>query len=192
MAVNLSSHQLDQDDLSPIVEAAILASGISSSEICLEITEDAVVERTEGRLAQAERLQALGLKLSIDDFGTGFSSLPHLQRLPFDELKIDRSFVADLKGAGAGIVRTILALAEGMEVDVVAEGVETEEQLEALAELGCHRVQGHLVGRPMPADELEAMMSSTEAPWRRLAVSRRRLARRSASAAAPGSLRPVD
>ncbi|MEO1369804.1 MAG: EAL domain-containing protein, partial [Acidobacteriota bacterium] len=150
LAVNLSSQQLDHEGLPDAVVAALEASGLPAEHLSLEITEDAVVERTEARLAQTKKLRASGLRLSIDDFGTGLLSLPHLQRLDFDELKIDRAFVSALGGGDgdSSVAHTILALAKGLGVDVVAEGVETEAELAALVELGCRRAQGYLIGRP--------------------------------------------
>ena len=109
------------------------------------------------------RLRSLGIGIGIDDFGTGYSSLAYLKRFPVQRLKIDRSFVRDLSAFGEGrvIPKVIIDLAHALSVKVVAEGVETAEQLHALAELGCDEAQGYFLGRPMPCDEFEAFLQNS-------------------------------
>ncbi|MEM1177047.1 MAG: EAL domain-containing protein [Acidobacteriota bacterium] len=189
LAVNLSSQHLDHRGLVDTVATALRTSGLPAERLSLEVTEDAVVERDGARRRQVEALRDLGARLSIDDFGTGASSLAHLQHFAFDELKLDGAFVADLRRAadggtgdaekgdpkksdGATIARTVLAMAEGLGVEVVAEAVETEEQLDILAGLGYHRAQGHLIGRPLPAESVETAVGADDAPWRLLTARR--------------------
>ena len=128
-------------------------------KIVLELTESMMMSDAESSIALLASLKALGPSLSIDDFGTGYSSLAYLKRFPLDELKIDRSFVIGLAKdeTDASIVRAIIALAHSLEFRVVAEGVETEEQLAALRRLGCDVFQGYFFSRPLPAEEFEKL-----------------------------------
>ena len=154
MAVNLSPAQFAAPSLPHHVAAALARHAIAPGTLTLEITESMAMRNVEASLAMLDALVALGVRISIDDFGTGYSSLLYLKRLPATELKIDRGFVRDLRRAGedAAIVTSILALARALELDVVAEGVETREQRQQLVDLGCTYLQGYLLGRPMPAD----------------------------------------
>jgi EAL domain-containing protein (putative c-di-GMP-specific phosphodiesterase class I) len=129
----------------------------------LEITESALMADPDTAMAVLRRLAAMGCRLSLDDFGTGYSSLAYLQRLPIDELKIDRSFVLamDQDSSAAVIVRSVVNLAQSLDLAVVAEGVEKREIYDRLRELGCDQVQGHLIGRPMPADAFETWLAAT-------------------------------
>ncbi|MDE2274678.1 MAG: bifunctional diguanylate cyclase/phosphodiesterase [Burkholderiales bacterium] len=152
VAVNISSHQLRQDDLVPFIEATLARHGIPPSRLTCEITETVAVEDTEVTRRAFERLRRTGLHVSIDDFGTGQSSLATVRRLPAAELKIDRAFVADLASAKARtIVQTIVKMAHDLGMRVVAEGVETEAQRDLLVEMGCDELQGFLFARPMTA-----------------------------------------
>jgi diguanylate cyclase (GGDEF)-like protein len=160
VAVNISVHQLD-DSLPVVVASALERSGLDSGHLRLEITETAMVRLLGPGLDTLARLRALGVDLAIDDFGTGYSSLSYLQHLDVDELKIDRSFV-ELLGRDdrtRALVRTIISIAGALDLCVVAEGVETTEQLEELRRLGCTHVQGFLLARPLPVAALDALVA---------------------------------
>jgi diguanylate cyclase (GGDEF)-like protein/PAS domain S-box-containing protein len=157
MAVNLSPRQLSSPDLPKLVAAALSDNGLPPSALCLEITESAIMEEPEAAQRVLQGLKALGVRLAIDDFGVGYSSLSHLKYLlPVDIIKIDKSFIDGLPDAGdsRAIVAAIIQLAQALGVVAVAEGVETEGQAEILRELGCHLAQGYLFSRPLPPDYL--------------------------------------
>ena len=151
--VNVSSRQLSDSRLVDEVEQALSESGLSPETLSLEVTESSLIDRADETLATLERLKALNIQLEIDDFGTGYSSLSRLQRLPFDTLKIDRSFIREMRigNDSADIVKAIVEMAHSLRLKVIAEGVETEEQLWQLRELGCNYVQGFLFSRPVSA-----------------------------------------
>ncbi len=162
MSVNLSARQLFHADLVDtvawtLVDAGIDASGVS---VCLEVTESVVMEQPEASATILRELKELGIRVGMDDFGTGYSSLAYLRHFPFDILKIDRAFVAGITSGDEdrAIVRTIVELARALGLTVVAEGVETPEQLAVLRELGCELAQGYLFARPQPAEALTAMV----------------------------------
>ncbi len=163
MAVNLSIRQLEQDDFPQLVKSVLTETGLEPAYLELEVTESALMDDPDKMLGQLEALKALGCKLSLDDFGTGYSNLSYLKRFPFDRLKIDRSFVADVTTApqDAAIARTIIAMARTLDLEVLAEGVETEPQLKYLQRNGCDLVQGFLIGRPEPAAALEQRLGAT-------------------------------
>jgi diguanylate cyclase (GGDEF)-like protein/PAS domain S-box-containing protein len=156
--VNLSARQIDHPELVPTVETVLAETGIPASWLTFEITESALMRDAARALVVLRALKDLGVSLAIDDFGTGYSSLSYLQRFPLDVVKVDRSFVADLGGSGGGqaIVGAVVGLAHSLGLAVVAEGVETEQQLMILEELGCDYAQGFLFARPRPADDLPA------------------------------------
>ncbi|MDO9091676.1 MAG: bifunctional diguanylate cyclase/phosphodiesterase [Rubrivivax sp.] len=160
IAVNISGHQLRREDLVKQIEASLLRHHIPPSRLTCEITESVAMEDTALTRQAFERLRRAGLHVSIDDFGTGHSSLATLRRLPAAELKIDRAFVADLdnEASGAGgsnsIVRAIVQMAHSLHLRVVAEGVETEAQRDELLRLGCDELQGYLFARPVTAASL--------------------------------------
>lgn len=156
ISVNFSAVQFRKSDVKATVERVLEETGLAPSRLKVEITESLLLNHSEVTMAQIVALRALGVQIGIDDFGTGYSSLTYLQNFPVDCVKIDRSFVNNL-GSGrnaSAIVKAIVALASGMGMATVAEGVETEEQLEELSALGCHEVQGYLLSRPKPADEI--------------------------------------
>jgi EAL domain-containing protein (putative c-di-GMP-specific phosphodiesterase class I) len=155
LSVNLSARQLAQQDLVATVRRALAETGMDPARLCLEITESAVMESGAATTAQLRALKSLGVHLAIDDFGTGFSSLAHLRRFPVDVLKIDGTFVAGLgrEPQDASIVAAVISLAHALDLETVAEGVETDEQLEILKELGCDLAQGYLFARPAPPEE---------------------------------------
>jgi diguanylate cyclase (GGDEF)-like protein len=155
VSVNLSAQHLRDADLAVDLRTAFSLSGASPACLTLEITETTLMSDVEASIGSLAGIKALGVEVAVDDFGTGYSSLSYLQRLPVDVLKIDRSFVQGL-GEGArdrSIVAATVALAHALDLRVVAEGVETQTQLEVLRELGCDMVQGYLFAKPLPADE---------------------------------------
>ena len=157
IAVNISGHQLRRDDLVDQIQASLTRHGVPSSRLTCEITETVAMEDTAVTRLAFERLGQAGLHVSIDDFGTGHSSLATLRRLPAKELKIDRAFVTDLGNGGEearSIVRAIVQMAHSLQLHVVAEGVETEQQRDELVQLGCDELQGYLFAKPMPAAAL--------------------------------------
>jgi len=153
VSVNLSGRQFSQPDLIEQIEAALRAGHVEPRRLKLEITESVIMENPERAAAMLERLRALGTRVSIDDFGTGYSSLSYLLRFPADTLKIDRSFVAALGKGGRNedIVRAIVSLGHSLEMDVIAEGVETVEQRDILRQLGCGFGQGYLFSHAVDA-----------------------------------------
>jgi EAL domain-containing protein (putative c-di-GMP-specific phosphodiesterase class I) len=159
ISVNLSPAQLSTGDFAADCETMLRKSGLDRSDLHLEITEGSPLT-LDAAVDQIEALHRAGFKLSIDDFGTGFSSLAYVHRLPFRTLKIDRSFVFDLPEVreARAIVTAVVNLAHELGMDVIAEGVETESQRDFLAELGCDMAQGYLFGRPMTALEIEAVI----------------------------------
>ena len=169
IAVNLSGRQLRVPDLVERVAATLAETGLPSEHLKLELTESMLMGEGEGEqtVALLHALKALGLRLSIDDFGTGYSSLAYLKRFPIDELKIDRSFVQDIPEDqnDMEIAAAIIAMARNLSLKVIAEGVETQEQLDFLKRQGCHACQGYLLGRPVPADEFaRVLLGAREGP----------------------------
>jgi diguanylate cyclase (GGDEF)-like protein/PAS domain S-box-containing protein len=159
LAVNVSARQFHHRDFVDDVLAILEETGADPEHLELELTESLLVEDVEAMIAKMSLLKAHGVRFSLDDFGTGYSSLSYLKRLPLDKLKIDRSFVRDLfsDANDAAIVRTIVALGGSLDLAVIAEGVETVEQRDALLQLGCHKFQGYLFGVPGPVEALGAM-----------------------------------
>ncbi|HXG65622.1 MAG TPA: EAL domain-containing protein, partial [Blastocatellia bacterium] len=170
ISVNLSGKQFGHTNLVEQIMKCLEVNGLDPHALKLEITESVVMESIEYATAVLEQLRGFGIGVSIDDFGTGYSSLNYLHRLPIDTLKIDRSFVSHLgkNKENKEIVRTIIMLAHNLGMRVIAEGVETETQLERLRELKCHNGQGYLFGRPMPAEEAEKLIHRM---WERQAIT---------------------
>ncbi len=162
VSVNLSARQLQQADLVDRVAAALRETGLDASSVKLEITESAVIEDSETIVGRLLALKALGLRLAVDDFGSGCSSLNHLKRLPIDSVKIDRSFVEGIgrNPVDAGIVRAVVDVARTLNLTVTAEGIETPEQLAQVRALGCDRGQGFYVARPAPAELMSALLEA--------------------------------
>ncbi|MGE0874355.1 MAG: EAL domain-containing protein [Burkholderiales bacterium] len=165
VAVNLSGRQFAEQDLAQTVGNLLQRTGCPAGSLELEITESMIMRNPDAALHTMHRIDNLGVSLSIDDFGTGYSSLSYLKRFPVSKLKIDRSFVRDihLDADDATIVEAIAALAKKLELGIVAEGVETEEQLEYLVSLGCDECQGFLFSRPVPAAEFAALLRADPA-----------------------------
>ncbi|MEO5734473.1 MAG: EAL domain-containing protein [Rubrivivax sp.] len=177
VAVNLSPVQLRAGDFVETVARALAATGLAPERVDLEITESVLLVENSINLTILRQLLALGVHVSLDDFGVGYSSLSYLRSFPFHKLKIDRSFVRDVvdNHQAAAIVRAIASLGSCLEMVIIAEGVEQPEQLDALQALGCHAAQGYHLGRPAPASEIAALLSHqtadpAEPPKRRLAL----------------------
>ena len=160
MAVNLSAYQFRQKDLPEFVAGVLLETGMDATCLELEVTESVVMHNPAEAASMLDRLHKQGIHISVDDFGTGYSSLSYLKQFRLDTLKIDRSFVRDISSDpdDAAIVRSVIALAHSLRLEVIAEGVETAEQLEYLRELGCDQYQGYLRSKPVPAAQFEAML----------------------------------
>ena len=166
VAVNLSPVQFRQKDLVEQINTAVSSAMINPQYLQLEITESTIMEELDSALETLQKLARFGYKISIDDFGTGYSSLEYLKRFPVDHLKIDRAFIKDVNTDpdDAAIVRAAISMAHGMNLKVVAEGVETEEQLFFLRNLRCDMIQGYLLGVPLPAKDAIALIE--EKQWR--------------------------
>ena len=160
VAVNLSPVQFMHGDVVGLVHAILLETGLAPGRLELEITEGVLIEDFDRGLALLRRLKALGVRISMDDFGSGYSSLSYLQAFPFDKIKIDRAFVMNLgrNPQSAAIVRAVIDLGHGLEMSIVAEGVETLDQLVFLADEGCDAVQGFLIGKPLPIGQYAALV----------------------------------
>ena len=162
LAVNVSAKQFRQPDFVTQVQRVLLDSGAKPSRLKLELTESTVLENVEDTISKMREIKTLGVSFSMDDFGTGYSSLQYLKRLPLNQIKIDQSFVRDIATDpnDAAIVQTIIAMTEALGLDVIAEGVETEAQLEFIELRGCHAFQGYLFGKPVPLGQFEDMLRS--------------------------------
>ncbi|HLY08959.1 MAG TPA: EAL domain-containing protein [Planctomycetota bacterium] len=162
VSVNLSVKQFQRTDLAEHVRQSVKEFGLEPGALRLEITETVLLDSTPSATDQIEQLSSEGFRIYLDDFGTGYSSLSYLHRFPVDTLKIDRSFVMGMKADGGGceIVRTIVALAQNLDLHVIAEGVETEIQRDALRNLQCEYAQGYMFSRPVDAKKAEAMLVS--------------------------------
>jgi diguanylate cyclase (GGDEF)-like protein/PAS domain S-box-containing protein len=155
IAINLSPAQFRHGDLPGLVHAVLLETGLAARRLELEITEGVLIGDISRTLSILRRLKALGVRIAMDDFGTGYSSLSNLQSFPFDKIKIDQSFISNLESnrQSQSIVRGVISLAQGLNLPVLAEGVETKEQLAFLAREGCSEVQGYLIGHPSPIEQ---------------------------------------
>jgi EAL domain-containing protein (putative c-di-GMP-specific phosphodiesterase class I) len=155
IAVNVSSHQFRQSNLVTIVKDILASTGADGQQLIVELTEGVIMDNAQANIQTLRQLKDMGLKLAIDDFGTGYSSLSYLDRFPLDELKIDRSFIMQIRGPDdrAAIITAIIAMAHSLGLKVVAEGIETEAQLAFLKAQGCDEFQGYLKSKPVPADE---------------------------------------
>ena len=160
IAVNLSPVQFMHGDLVGLVHSILLETGLAPGRLELEITEGVLIEDFDRGLALLRRLKALGVRVSMDDFGSGYSSLSYLQAFPFDKIKIDRDFVLNLgrNPQSAAIVRAVIGLGHGLDMSIVAEGVETQEQLSFLADQGCDAVQGYFIGKPLPITQYSGLI----------------------------------
>jgi diguanylate cyclase (GGDEF)-like protein len=169
IAINLSPVQFQHGDLPNLLHKVLLETGLSSNRLELEITEGVLIGDFSRAVAILRRLKNFGARIAMDDFGTGYSSLSYLQSFPFDKIKIDQTFIANLGHSqqAATIVRAVIALGRGLDVPVSAEGVETEEQLKFLANEGCNEIQGYLLGKPKPIAEYAELVGRAPAPGKR-------------------------
>jgi diguanylate cyclase (GGDEF)-like protein/PAS domain S-box-containing protein len=165
VAVNLSPAQFMHGDVVGLVHSILIETGLAPGRLELEITEGVLIEDFDRGLALLRRLKALGVRISMDDFGSGYSSLSYLQAFPFDKIKIDRAFIMNLgrNPQSAAIVRAVIDLGHGLEMSIIAEGVETLEQLAFLANEGCDGVQGYLLGKPLPIGQYAGLVGRAEA-----------------------------
>lgn len=162
ISVNLSGKQFSQPDLIDQIEQVLEETGVEATSLKIEITESAIIENVDSATVTINRLKALGIKVSLDDFGTGYSSLSYLHRFPIDTLKIDRSFVTRMNlPKNSEIIRTIVNLASNLGMDVIAEGVETGEQVIQLSGMNCEYVQGYLISKPIDAESVEKLIQDT-------------------------------
>ncbi len=155
VGVNLSALQFSHGDLVARTRQCLDASGLSPSNLDLELTESLLVERPDETIFVLKKLKDMGISISMDDFGTGYSSLSYLTKFPLDSLKVDRAFVTDLPDSHDAmvVVRAIVGMAKQLDLHIVAEGIETQEQMEFLHELGCHTGQGYFFSKPLPKEE---------------------------------------
>ncbi|MGX4769495.1 sensor domain-containing protein [Bradyrhizobium guangdongense] len=164
VAVNLSPAQFMHGDVVGLVHSILIETGLAPGRLELEITEGVLIEDFDRGLALLRRLKALGVRISMDDFGSGYSSLSYLQAFPFDKIKIDRAFIVNLgrNPQSAAIVRAVIDLGHGLEMSIIAEGVETIDQLAFLAREGCDGVQGYLLGKPLPIGQYAGLIGRVE------------------------------
>jgi predicted signal transduction protein with EAL and GGDEF domain len=170
VAINVSPRQFEDDNFLAGIDHALTESGLPASALEIEVTESLLIRDIEQKAGILNHLNARGVRLAIDDFGTGFSSLHHLQKLPIDTLKIDQSFIADLDESkpnqserASAIIRAISQMAHSLDMQVVAEGIETRHQLERVQALECDAVQGYLIGKPMAQQDIETLMRANGA-----------------------------
>jgi predicted signal transduction protein with EAL and GGDEF domain len=172
IAINLSSVQFRHGDLAGLVHAILLETGLSANRLELEITESVLIGDFSRALSILRRVKAMGVRIAMDDFGTGYSSLSYLQSFPFDKIKIDRAFISnvDRNPQSAAIIRAVIGLGRGLDLPVVAEGVETKEELAFLVGEACQEVQGFLIGKPLPIAHYRDIVGhpgeAQEAPFR--------------------------
>jgi diguanylate cyclase (GGDEF)-like protein/PAS domain S-box-containing protein len=171
VAVNLSPVQFQHGDLVGLVHTVLLETGLTPSRLELEITESVLIGDFSRAVSILRRLKLLGVRIAMDDFGTGYSSLSYLQSFPFDKIKIDQTFISNLdrNPQSAAIVRAVIGLGRGLDLPVVAEGVETKAQLEFLTHEACDEVQGYFVGRPEPIEHYAELVGRPQAAPKRLA-----------------------
>jgi diguanylate cyclase (GGDEF)-like protein len=164
VSVNVSAYTFHKSSLIDTVTSALKVSGLDARFLEIEITESGAMREIEETLCKLNALRDMGIHITIDDLGTGYSSLSYLKRFPIHTLKIDQSFVRDVTNDpnNAAIVKAIIAMAKGMNLDIIAEGVETEEQFAFLKQAQCGKAQGYLFGRPMPAGDFERLLARNE------------------------------
>jgi len=160
VAINLSARQFASSELDAQVWAVLAETGVDPGLLEFELTESMLMHEPAKAVATLEHFRAYGLRLSVDDFGTGYSSLSYLRRFPLDALKVDRAFVRDLASSAddMAITLAIISMAHSLKLKVVAEGVETTEQLDLLAEAGCDEIQGFYFSRPVSAQDIEHLL----------------------------------
>ncbi len=166
VAANLSARQIEDAGLVNFVQMTLAETGLAADFLELEVTESLLIGDIEHTLSVLEALHDQGIALALDDFGTGYSSLSYLSKFPFDILKIDQSFVKDMvhSADAAEVIRAIVALAKGLRLDLIVEGIETEAQLEQIKTYDCHKIQGYYYSRPLPADQMTELLKMPD-PW---------------------------
>jgi EAL domain-containing protein (putative c-di-GMP-specific phosphodiesterase class I) len=163
VGVNVSAVQF-RGGLEEAVLSALYNAGLPAKRLKLEVTESVLMRDADGVLACLHRLRAIGVLVALDDFGTGYSSLAYLRRFPFDKIKIDRAFIRDIADPeAAAIVRAVVSIGERLGMGIVAEGVETAEQLDLVRREGCAQVQGFLFSKPLPPEEARAYVQAAQA-----------------------------
>jgi diguanylate cyclase (GGDEF)-like protein/PAS domain S-box-containing protein len=172
VAVNLSPVQFQHGDLVGLVHSVLLETGLRPHRLELEVTENVLIRDFSSALSILRRLKLLGVRIAMDDFGTGYSSLSYLQSFPFDKIKIDKTFIANLdhNPQSAAIIRAVIGLGRGLELPVIAEGVETKSQLDFLTREACDQVQGYVVGRPLPIEDYADLIGRRPAEPKRLVL----------------------
>jgi diguanylate cyclase (GGDEF)-like protein len=163
LSVNVSAKQFHQVDFVEQVQSVVMHHGINPARLNLELTESMLLQNVSAMILKMNALRAIGIRFELDDFGTGYSSLQYLKQLPLYQLKIDQSFVRDIASDGGDrtLVRAIISMAHNLDLEVIAEGVEDEEQREFLKNNGCNYYQGYLFGRPVPIDAFEAVLADS-------------------------------
>jgi len=163
LAVNVSARQFQHPDFVDQVQAILDHTGAEPGKLKLELTESLLLNDLQSIISKMNSLKSLGIDFSLDDFGTGYSSLSYLKRLPFDQLKIDHTFVIDLLNdpTDAAIAKAIVTLSQSLGIEVLAEGVETKEQRDFLAQIGCMAYQGYLFSKPVPVAQFEALLKQS-------------------------------
>ncbi len=162
MSINISIEQVEDKNFVGLVQSLLYNTKCNPNWVTLELTEGQIMKDPKTAIAVLEQLNSLGILIAVDDFGTGYSSLSYLKHLPIRELKIDRSFIMDIPQDedDMAIVESIIAIAKSLKLDLIAEGVETEEQKEFLLSKGCKKVQGYLYSRPIPAGEVKKLLGT--------------------------------
>jgi EAL domain-containing protein (putative c-di-GMP-specific phosphodiesterase class I) len=164
VAVNVSALQFASGALTSLVQNALAVTGLAPQYLEVELTESVMMDKTESSMLQIAELRRIGVSISLDDFGTGFSSLGYLSRFTIDKLKIDQGFIRNITTdpRSAAITNASIALAHSLNISVIAEGVETEDQSAYLRKAGCDQIQGYLLSRPLPPEELAALVGKNK------------------------------
>jgi EAL domain-containing protein (putative c-di-GMP-specific phosphodiesterase class I) len=162
LAMNLTVQQLKKDDFIEVLHSLVKETKCKSEWLELEITEGQIMRHPEEAIKTLQQIKEIGIELAVDDFGTGYSSLAYLKRLPIDKLKIDKAFIQGLPDddEDAAIAKAVIALGKSLNLKVIAEGVETKEQRDFLVENGCKSIQGYFYSRPIPASEIELLLTN--------------------------------
>jgi EAL domain-containing protein (putative c-di-GMP-specific phosphodiesterase class I) len=166
IAVNISAVQLAQKELPQLVQEILIQTGLSPNRLELEVTETAIITDKARALHVLRQIKSLGVTIALDDFGTGYSSLDTLRSFPFDKIKLDRLFMKEVatNSQSRAFVRAVLALGRGLDLPILAEGVETPDQLALLCSEGCNEAQGYLLGRPQPHEQISGLAAVKAAP----------------------------
>ena len=166
LSINVSAQEFKQDNYVAQVLSVLERSGAKPSLLKLELTESMLVDDVDDIISKMTALKAAGVRISLDDFGTGYSSLSYLKKLPLDQIKVDQTFIREMLSSSQDevIVRTVVSLAQNMELEVIAEGVETEEQRQFLLSIGCVSMQGYLLSRPLRIHDFDVFVRNRVMP----------------------------